>query len=119
MAKGIDPFEKFRTATLSSSTLGDAVKSAPVTPAPSPAPEVPQPQPAVAATPLRTVPGKEEILTPVTQKVSKVSNKDQIGFYLDRELKRKLGMLKFELGVQYNDLYEEAISDLLRKYNKL
>lgn len=115
MAKGQDPFEKFRSATLSSSTLGDVVKASPSVPQ-SPAQTVPSP---ATHAHVRSLPAKEEILTPVTQKVSKVSNKDQIGFYLDKELKRKLGMLKFELGVQYNDLYEEAVTDLLRKYNKI
>lgn len=109
MAKGQDPFEKFKQATLSGPTLSEAIK--PSDPVVQPVQTVsPAPAPAPVVTPL-----------PVQEHAS-VSEKprvEQVSFFLDRELKRKFGMLKYELGVQYKDLYEEAIRDLLKKYDRL
>ena len=101
MAKGQDPFEKFKAATLSTPSIKDAIKVD--SPAPA-APAVASPAPAVEV---------PEV------KAKKGANEEQVSFFIDKELKRKFGMLKFELGVQYKDLYVEAITDLLKKYHKI
>ena len=101
MAKGQDPFEKFKAATLSTPSIKEAIKED--SPAPA-APAVETPAPAVEV---------PEV------KVKKGANEEQVSFFIDKELKRKFGMLKYELGVQYKDLYVEAISDLLKKYHKI
>lgn len=107
MPKGLDPFEKFKQATLSSPSLSEAIK---------PSEQQTAPVQAAPAAPVKT-------FSPApVQEFSSVQEKprvEQVSFFLDRELKRKFGMLKYELGVQYKDLYEEAIRDLLKKYDRL
>lgn len=106
MAKGVDPFEKFKQATLSGPSLSEAIKPAdPVAPV--------QTVPAAPAQPVSPAPIQELPSVPEKPRM------EQVSFFLDRELKRKFGMLKYELGVQYKDLYEEAIRDLLKKYDRL
>ncbi|MBQ9174094.1 MAG: hypothetical protein IJ161_10240 [Bacteroidales bacterium] len=95
MAKKIDPFEKFRTATLSSgNALSGALHGA-------------ADESRTASSPL---PSRKE---------SKNANRKMVSFHIDQEVFRKLGQLKFEMGTKYDDLYNEAITDLLIKYGKL
>lgn len=101
MAKKSDPFEKFREATLGSSgSLSGALSSASAS---RPAPKA---EPAVQA--------------PVTTaKVSKNANRRLVSFHIDNATFLKLGQLKFETGAKYDELYNEAVVDLLKKYHKL
>lgn len=101
MAKKSDPFEKFREATLGSSgSLSGALSSASAS---RPAPNA---EPAVQ--------------TPVTTaKVSKNANRRLVSFHIDNATFLKLGQLKFETGAKYDELYNEAVVDLLKKYHKL
>ena len=96
MAKKIDPFDKFREATLGGgNTLGAAlsggseshIERRPVSPAPA--------------------------------KKSKNENRTLKSFHVDNDMFRKLGQIKFEMGISYDELYNEAIRDLLVKYGKL
>ena len=99
MAKKTDPFEKFKEATLGSSgTLSGALSN--------------------AASP-RTVakPSKEE--PAVQTKVSKNANRRLVSFHIDNAMFLRLGQLKFETGTKYDELYNEAVVDLLKKYHKL
>lgn len=99
MAKKSDPFDKFREATLGSSgTLSGALSSATSRPAPA-------------------VIREEPVSAP--QKVSKNANRKLVSFHIDNALFLKLGQLKFETGSKYDELYNEAIVDLLKKYHKL
>lgn len=109
MAKGVDPFEKFKAATLSSPSLSDAIK--PTAPA-APAQEEQAVSPASA-------PVQEPAAKPVTPAKPEKPALEQVSFFIDKELKKAVGLLKYEQGVQLKDLYEEAIRDLLKKYNKL
>lgn len=99
MAKKSDPFDKFREATLGSSgTLSGALSSATSRPAPAFTREEPVSAP---------------------QKVSKNANRKLVSFHIDNAVFLKLGQLKFETGSKYDELYNEAIVDLLEKYHKL
>ena len=99
MAKKIDPFEKFKEATLgSSSTLSSALSNA-AAPRPAVQPKTEEPAPQV--------------------KVSKNANRKLVSFHIDNAMFLRLGQLKFETGSKYDDLYNEAIVDLLKKYHKL
>ena len=94
MAKKTDPFDKFREATLGSGkTLGEALSGA------------------------STV--VQEVSPIEKPKVSKNANRTLKSFHIDNEMFRKLGQLKFEMGVSYDELYNEAVKDLLVKYGKL
>ena len=99
MAKKNDPFDKFRQATLgngnplSSALSGAGISSRPreeVSALPSPAP-----------------------------KVSKNEDRKLVSFHIDKKTFHTLGQLKFEMGTKYDELYNEAIKDLLVKYGKL
>lgn len=100
MAKVLDPFEKFKAATLGEPSLSDAIKPAPVA-ATAPITEEP-------------VPVKDEP-APV-KKVSKTAGKEQMCFYIDKGLKKRLARLKYERDLAYNDALEEAVLMLLAKY---
>ena len=99
MAKKSDPFEKFKEATLGSSgtlsgALGNAASPRPV-----------------------AKPSKEEQV--VQAKVSKNANRRLVSFHIDNAMFLRLGQLKFETGTKYDELYNEAVVDLLKKYHKL
>lgn len=101
MAKKSDPFEKFREATLGSSgSLSGALSSASAS---RPAPKA---EPAVQT-------------TVTAAKVSKNANRRLVSFHIDNATFLKLGQLKFETGAKYDELYNEAVVDLLKKYHKL
>lgn len=107
MAKGIDQFEKFKAATLNTPALSDAIK------------------PTSSSSEPKAAEKKEVSPTPVPAEQTKpvvINSKpalEQVSFFLDKDLKKAVGLLKYELGVQLKDLYEEAIRDLLKKYKKL
>lgn len=110
MAKGKDPFETFKQATLAGPSLTDAIKID-AEPAAQPEPkETPKaaPSPAPAATE-----------KPVDDKATRRSNSEQVSFFLEKDLKKKLNLLKVECEKQFQDLYTEAIVDLLKKYGKI
>ena len=99
MAKKTDPFEKFKEATLgSSATLSGALSS--------------------AASPN---PAKKQVVeeSVVQTKVSKNANRKLVSFHIDNAMFLRLGQLKFETGTKYDELYNEAVVDLLKKYHKL
>lgn len=104
MPKGKDPFDTFRAATLSTSSLSDAIGSAREN-SPAGTDVAPSPTPAV-----KTVSPDKKKDKPALEQVS---------FFIDKDLKKAVGLLKYELDVQLKDLYEEAIRDLLKKYKKL
>lgn len=118
MAKKVDPFDKFRAATLGKSgELIDAIstkrsdESIP-TPVPSPADQQP-----FVYDPVNYV-NPQPVEQPV-QKVSKNAGRELVSFHIAKDLKKKLGLLKYETDRSYGDLYIEAIEDLLKKYGKL
>lgn len=99
MAKKTDPFDRFREATLGGgNTLGAALTGAgeggverrSSSPLPSPAPA----------------------------KKSKNSDRSLKSFHIDNAMFKKLGLIKYETGLSYDQLYNEAIADLLVKYGK-
>ena len=98
MAKKVDPFEKFREATLGGgNALGAALNGnseARVSHDAGPSP------------------------APVSKK-SKNANRTLKSFHVDNELFKKLGQIKYEMGISYDELYNEAIKDLPVKYGKL
>lgn len=114
MAKGQDPFEKFKAATLSSSpSIKDAIssdtkpsKESKLVSKPA---EKPLPSPAAVPAPAPKADDKGK----------KANNLEQVSFFIDKDLKKAVGLLKYERDVQLKDLYEEAIRDLLVKYHKL
>lgn len=94
MAKKTDPFDKFREATLGSgNTLGAALSG--------------------------SNPVVQEEVRIEQPKESKNANRTLKSFHIDNDLFRKLGQLKFEMDVTYDELYNEGIRDLLVKYGKL
>lgn len=99
MAKKTDPFDKFREATLGGgSPLSGALHGAAVRNEERKAEEAPLPSPA---------------------RRSKNEDRKLVSFHIDKDVFLKLGQLKFEMGTKYDDLYNEAIRDLLVKYGKL
>lgn len=101
MAKKSDPFDKFRQATLGSSgSLSGALSGA--------AAARPEPKAESAR--------KVEV---TAAKVSKNANRRLVSFHIENSTFLKLGQLKFETGAKYDELYNEAILDLLKKYHKL
>jgi len=104
MATKNDLFDKFKNATLGDgSPLSGALSG-------KDRPRVETP--GVSATP------SSPVLTPVAKKVSKNSGRKQVSFHLDEKNIIPLGQLKFEKGCKYDDLYNEAVADLLTKYGK-
>ena len=99
MAKKTDPFEKFREATLG----GGSALSGALSDTGARRPERP------AVTPLPSSPAK----------VSKNANRKLVSFNIDKNTFLKLGQLKFEMGTKYDELYNEAVIDLLKKYGKI
>lgn len=103
-----DPFEKFRQATLGGNTESP-LKAA-----------LEQEPKSVELTDTR-VPVRKAApaQTETEEKEGKNAKRDLVSFHLDKEYKRLLGYLKFDTGKSYNDLYVEAIEELLKKYGKL
>ena len=101
MAKKVDPFDKLREATLGGgNALGAALSGGSESRIKHEA-DVPSPAPAAAP------------------KVSKNANRTLKSFHVDNELFKKLGQIKYEMGISYDELYNEAIRDLLVKYGKM
>lgn len=107
MSKAVDQFEKFKAATLSSPSLSNAIK----------------PDTSVAPVESKPTASPIPVSKPVAQTNTSIKTdkpvEEQVSFFIDKELKKAVGLLKYELGVQFKDLYEEAIRELLKKYNKL
>lgn len=100
MAKKTDPFDKFREATLGGgSPLSGALQGASIRSS-------------------ERVPEETPLPSPVAKK-SKNANRKLVSFHIDNDIFLKLGQLKFEMGTKYDDLYNEAVRDLLVKYGKL
>lgn len=103
MAKKTDPFDKFREATLGGgSPLSGALQGAVSRSSERKVEEAPLPSPAPS-------PGKK----------SKNADRKLVSFHIYNDVFLKLGQLKFEMGTKYDDLYNEAVRDLLTKYGKL
>ena len=103
MAKKVDQFEKFRNATLGSgSALSGALSGA--LGATQEAKETSQPKAEPAD---------------VTARKSKNADRRLVSFHIDNATFIKLGQLKFDTGSKYDELYNEAIIDLLKKYHRL
>ena len=111
MAKKKDPFETFRAATLGgSSPFDQALK--------------PKADPVVDNDPRRPVRPQDstpavQTTVAATDKKGKNAGRELVSFHIDRDMKRQLGFVKFDTGKSFNELYIEAIEDLLRKYGKL
>lgn len=102
MAKKTDPFDKFREATLGGgNSLSGALSGASRKRSES-APAEDSRKPVAPA-----------------EKVSKNANRKLVSFHIDNATFLKLGQLKFETGAKYDELYNEAIVDLLKKYHRL
>lgn len=111
MAKKKDPFETFRTATLGGVNPFDQAMK--------PKQEMP-----VDDDPRRPVrpqdkPQEVQQAAVAADKPSKNAGRELVSFHIDKETKRLLGFVKFDTGKSFNDLYTEAVEDLLRKYGKL
>ena len=103
MAKKTDPFDKFREATLGGEkALSGALQGAVARSSERKVEESPLPSPA-----------------PSSQKKSKNADRKLVSFHIDKDVFLKLGQLKFEMGTKYDDLYNQAVRDLLTKYGKL
>lgn len=129
MAKGKDPFETFKQATLSGPSLSDAIRveAAPAaqheeaTHEPSPVSDSALTlAPASASEPAHAhaVPG-EATAKVADDKAVRRTNSEQVSFFLEKDLKKKINLLKVETEKQLQDLYSEAIVDLLKKYGML
>ena len=111
MAKKKDPFETFRAATLGgASPFDQALK--------------PKPEAVVDNDPRKPVrPQDLQKTDPVTAVVADMKGKNAgrelVSFHIDKDTKRQLGFVKFETGKSFNELYIEAVEDLLRKYGRL
>lgn len=105
-----DPFEKFKEATLGGAT------SSPLKAALAQEPKAVQP--VDTRVPVRPAAAPVAPVAPV-EKVGKNEKRELVSFHLEKELKRLLGYIKFDTGKSYNDLYCEAVEDLLKKYGKL
>ena len=101
MAKKTDPFDKFREATLGGGNSFGGALSAAANNRKAKQQESGQPAAAPAA------------------KVSKTANRKLVSFHIDNAMFLKLGQLKFETGAKYDELYNEAIVDLLKKYHRI
>lgn len=101
MAKKTDPFDKFRDATLGSGNAFSGALNAAAT----------------AKTSKQEKPADTK--TPAATKVSKNANRKLVSFHIDTATFIKLGQLKFDTGTKYDELYNEAIVDLLKKYHRL
>ena len=97
MAKKTDPFEKFREATLGGSPLSNAISA--------------------GSDPERS--RSDEPARPSPVKKSKNEDRKLVSFHIDKDIFHSLGQLKFEMGTKYDELYNEAVKDLLKKYGKL
>ena len=103
MAKKTDPFDKFREATLGGGNpLSGALQGAIARSSERKADESPLPSPA-----------------PSPEKKSKNADRKLVSFHIDKQVFHSLGQLKFERGVKYDELYNEAVKDLLVKYGKI
>ena len=100
MAKKTDPFDKFRQATLGGDKALSGALSGAVAPREDRSANSPLP-------------------SPTATKQSKNANRKIVSFHIDSDVFLKLGQLKFEMGTKYDDLYNEAVRDLLVKYGKL
>lgn len=102
MAKKTDPFEKFREATLGGgNSLSGALSAA-------------------SRKRQDTAPSESVRESAATAaKVSKNANRKLVSFHIDNAMFLRLGQLKFETGAKYDELYNEAIVDLLKKYHRL
>ena len=100
MAKKTDPFDKFRDATLGG---GNAFSGA------------------LNAAASRSIWPQEVVSkeSETSAKVSKNANRKLVSFHIDNAMFLKLGQLKFETGTKYDELYNEAIVDLLKKYHRI
>lgn len=110
MAKKKDPFETFRAATLGGASPFDQAlkpKNETVVDNDPRKPIRPQDLP------------KEEQPAVVTEKKGKNVGRELVSFHIDKDTKRQLGFVKFDTGKSFNELYIEAVEDLLRKYGKL
>lgn len=111
MAKKIDPFDKFKAATLGrTNELIDAI-----TPKRPEEPIPPQSLP--PADKHQSI--DEPPTPPMLAKVSKNADRELVSFHIAKDIKKKLGLLKYESERSFGELYSEAIEDLLKKYDKL
>ena len=109
-----DPFEKFRQATLGGET------ESPLKAALSQEPKAAEPvDTRVPVRPAAHVAAPVQAPAAQSEKVSKNEKRELVSFHLEKELKKLLGYIKFDTGKSYNDLYCEAVEDLLKKYGKL
>lgn len=116
MAKKIDPFDKFKEATLGrSSELIDAISPKKTEDTPAPQPKETSPAPVET----RYVETVVQAATQPVVKVSKNADRELVSFHIAKDIKKKLGLLKYETDRSFGELYTEAIEDLLRKYDKI
>ena len=100
MGKKQDPFDKFREATLGGgSPLSGALQG-------------------TAVNSTNREPGNNHLSSSPAKK-SKNANRKLVSFHIDSDVFLKLGRLKFDMGTKYDDLYNEAVHDLLVKYGML
>lgn len=109
MAKNHDPFDKFREATLGG---GNSLRGALAVK------ETPSPAKSETAAPTSKISATSAAVT-TDGKVSKNANRRLVSFHIDKGVFLKLGQLKFETGAKYDELYNEAVYDLLKKYGRI
>lgn len=116
--KSKDPFEVFKQATLgSNSSLSSALSAKPREE------QRPETNVEVSSTPSTVEVNNHEPAVEVksdkeTKKISKNANRELVSFHISKDTKKQLDYLKVESGKSLNELYVEAIADLLVKYNK-
>ena len=109
MAKKVDPFEKFKAVTLGSSPqLSNAINTKSETPVDHES----------VKTEDKVIAESTKNEAAIPEKVSKNADRELVSFHLDKSLKKRLGLLKYEVERSFGDLYIEAIEDLLKKYNR-
>lgn len=106
-----DQFDIFKQVTLGTST---SLSSLNVDNKPAPVKETPLPSPATEVKDATPAPAQK---VDSTEKVSKNANRELVSFHISKEIKKKLNLLKVETEKSLGDLYNEAIDDLLVKYN--
>lgn len=111
MAKKKDPFETFRAATLGGASPFDQALKPKVESRVDDDPRKPvRPQ---------DVAPVDKAPTVTADKKSKNAGRELVSFHIDKDTKRQLGFVKFDTGKSFNELYIEAVEDLLRKYGRL
>ena len=107
-----DQFDIFKAVTLGTTTSLSNLNPETRQPV-SKEPTLPSSDP--VETPAQVTPTEQTSVA--AEKVSKNANRELVSFHISKDVKKKLNLLKVETEKSLGDLYNEAIDDLLKKYN--